>query len=165
MNLVPCQRTYNIFQSSLHKISFQIIRHTNNKCSIIITITFWHYVFIRSHIILFSFIWSQITTTRVRIVAWAYLKGVSSLISLHYLWRSLGALSLPYAVKHQLSSYIGWEDIIISWQSVIFHSYIGRNQWHHLGRRFPSIIVHPCPSVVCGSLGRGISAAFQIPAW
>ena len=27
--------------------------------------------------------------------AWAYLKGVSSLTSLHYLWRSLGPFSLP----------------------------------------------------------------------
>jgi hypothetical protein len=37
----------------------------------------------------------QITNTRVRISAWAYLKFVSSLTSPHYLWRSLGPFSLP----------------------------------------------------------------------
>ena len=41
----------------------------------------------------------QITTTWVRISVWAYLKGVSSLTSLHYLWRSLDPFSLPCARK------------------------------------------------------------------
>ena len=35
-------------------------------------------------------------TTWVWISAWAYLKGVSSLNLLHYLWRSLGPFSLPF---------------------------------------------------------------------
>ena len=34
-----------------------------------------------------------------RISAWAYLKVVSSLTSLHSLWKSLGPFSLPYAQK------------------------------------------------------------------
>jgi len=42
---------------------------------------------------------SQITTTRVWISLWTYLKGVSSLTSLHYLWRSLNPFSLSYAQK------------------------------------------------------------------
>ena len=37
--------------------------------------------------------------TLFRISAWAYLKGVSSLNSLHYLCRSLGPFSLPRAQK------------------------------------------------------------------
>ena len=41
----------------------------------------------------------SLADTRVRISAWAYLKGVSSLSSLHYLWRSLGPFSLPCALK------------------------------------------------------------------
>ena len=47
----------------------------------------------------FSQIFSPITTTLVRISAWAYLKGVSSSTSLHYLWRSLVPLGLSYAQK------------------------------------------------------------------
>jgi len=34
--------------------------------------------------------WTTDHTTRVRISVWAYLKVVSSLTSLHYIWRSLG---------------------------------------------------------------------------
>jgi len=41
----------------------------------------------------------QITTTWVRISASAYLKGVSSLTSLHYPWGSIGPFSLPCAQK------------------------------------------------------------------
>jgi len=47
----------------------------------------------------------QITTTWVWISTWAYLKGVSSLTLLHYLWRSLDPFSLPCAQK--------WPRIII----------------------------------------------------
>jgi len=36
-------------------------------------------------------------STQVRISAWAYLKAVSSLTSLHYLWPALGPFSLPCA--------------------------------------------------------------------
>jgi len=50
----------------------------------------------------------QINTTRVRISAWAYLKGASSSTSLHYLRRSFGPFSflcdIKVAVKHQSSS-------------------------------------------------------------
>ena len=47
------------------------------------------------------------TTTRVRISAWAYMKGVSSLTSLHCLWRWLGQFSQHVhkgVVKQQSSS-------------------------------------------------------------
>ena len=37
------------------------------------------------------------TTSRVRISTWAYPKGVSSLTSFHYIWKSLGPFSLPCA--------------------------------------------------------------------
>jgi len=64
----------------------------------------------RERIIYFNRLWAPlwsnwycvepwITTTWVRISAWAYLKVVSSLISLHYIWRSLGSFSLPCAQK------------------------------------------------------------------
>ena len=42
---------------------------------------------------------SQITTTWVRISALTYLKGVSYLTSLHYLWRLLIPFSLTFAPK------------------------------------------------------------------
>ena len=41
----------------------------------------------------------QITTTWVRISAWAHLKGISYLISLNYRMKSLGPSSLPCAQR------------------------------------------------------------------
>ena len=44
----------------------------------------------------------------VRMSAWGYPKSVTSLTSIHYIWRSLGPFSLPcvqkYPTKHQSSS-------------------------------------------------------------
>jgi len=47
-----------------------------------------------------------VTTTWLRTSAWGYLKGVSSLTSLHYLWRSLGPFSLSCAQKWPVKSII-----------------------------------------------------------
>ena len=46
------------------------------------------------------------------LLAWAYLKVVSSLTSLHHLWRSLGPFNLPCAQKWRKTSIISimWED-------------------------------------------------------
>ena len=55
----------------------------------------------------FYHVGSHITTTWVQISAWAYLKGVSYLTSLHYLWGLLSPFSLAkWAIKHQSSSQI-----------------------------------------------------------
>jgi len=48
-----------------------------------------------SHLCLTKMYACWITTTWVRISVWAYLKGVSSLTSFHYLWRLFGPFSLP----------------------------------------------------------------------
>ena len=74
------------------------------------------------------------TTTWVRISAWAYLKGVSSFTSLHYLWRSLDPIRPrrgPWKSRRQGyfgsvilygSRYERWEesDTVSAAQNIIF---------------------------------------------
>ena len=87
------------FHISIHHVSFRKWKSSLHCC-------YLYAINHHSHTSNWQHNGPHVTTTRVRILAWAYLKGASSLTSLHYLWRSPSPFSLQWGQEWPYKSVI-----------------------------------------------------------